>query len=155
MATLTTTITEEITLNGKDRGSSNTMNITSVSDIYHRLVSCPANNDTTVATFQAAVHTSDNANPLACKYIRVTNLDQTNQVVMSLQISNDEDGTADASTSILLTAGQSFMMSSGEEGIATSDANANIITDGDMHDLESIIIDPKGNTLQVDVFIAS
>ena len=155
MATLTTTITEEITLNGKDRGSSNTMNITSVSDIYHRLVSCPANNNTTVATFQDAVHTSDNANPLACKYIRVTNLDQTNEVVMSLQISNDEDGTADASTSILLTAGQSFMMSSGEEGVATASDSAAVITDGDMHDLESIIIDPKGNTVQVEVFIAS
>ena len=155
MATLTTTITEEITLNGKDRGSSNTMNITSVTDIYHRIVSCPANNDTTVATFQAAVHTSDNANPLACKYIRITNLDQSNQVIMSLQISNDEDGTADASTSILLTAGQSFMMSSGEEGIATADNAATIITDANMHDLESIIIDPKGNTVQVEVFIAS
>jgi hypothetical protein len=74
---------------------------------------------------------------------------------MSLQISNDEDGTADASTSILLTAGQSFMMSSGEEGIATSSDNANVITDTNMHDLESIIIDPQGNTVQVEVFIAS
>ena len=103
MATLTSTITESITLNGQDRGSTNTLSIASITQVFHRIVTCPANQDTTVAMFQTEEHTSDGAIDLEdTKYLRITNLDGTNEVILSLQTSNDEDGTADGSTSILL-----------------------------------------------------
>ena len=41
MATLSVTITESVTLNGSDRGSTNSLSITGVNDVYHRIVSCP------------------------------------------------------------------------------------------------------------------
>ena len=119
-------------------------------------MTCPANNDTTVATFQTAVHTADNAIDLEdAKYIRVTNIDETNELVLSLQISNNENGTADGSTSLLLAAGQAFVMGVPHEGTACDSTTATPITDTAMHDLESIIVDPKTNDVIVEVFIAS
>ena len=79
MATLTTTIKEELTLNGIERGSTNILSITSVNEVFQRMVTCPANQDTTIASFKAAVNTSDGSLDLDdVKYIRVTNLDSTN-----------------------------------------------------------------------------
>ncbi len=156
MATLTVTLKEELELNGKDRGSELTLSVGSVTQAYHRIVTCPANNDTTIATFQTAVHTADNAIDLEdAKYIRVTNLDASNEVILSLQISNNENGTADGSTSILLDAGRSYIMGIPHEGIACDDDSAAIITDTALHDLESLVVDPKANSVSVEVFIAS
>lgn len=156
MATLTTTIREELTLNGIERGSTNTLSITGVNEVMQRMVSCPANQDTTIANFQAAVNTSDGALEIgSVKYIRVTNLDTSNEVVLSLQISAAENGTADASTSMLLAAGRSFIMGTPHDGIATDDDGTTVITDSNLTDLESLIVDPKTNAVVVEVFIAS
>lgn len=156
MATLTTTIREELTLNGVERGSTNTLSITGVNEVLQRMVKCPANNDTTIASFQAAVNTSDGALDIDnVKYIRVTNLDSSNELVLSLQISSTENGTADASTSILVGAGRSFIMGSPHDGIATDDDSTTVITDTNLNDLESLIVDPKTSTITVELFIAS
>lgn len=154
MATLNVTITEELTLNGADRGSVNTLSVASVTQVYHRIVTCPASSDTTIATFQTATSTSDNAIDLEdAKYVRVTNLDGSNPVNLSLQVSADEDGAADSSATILLAAGRSYIMGATHDGIAVSDANANIVTA--LTDLESILIDPGSNAVSMEVFIAS
>ena len=156
MATLTVKLTEELELNGRERGSELLLSIASVTQAFHRIITCPASQDTTIATFQTAVHTTDGAVDLEdAKYIRVTNLDTTNEVVLSLQISNDEDGAADASTSLLLAAGRSFIMGAPLEGIACDDDAATIITDAALHNLESLLVDPKGNAVSIEVFIAS
>lgn len=156
MATLTVSLSEKLELNGKNVGGEQRFSIASVTQAYQRIVTCPANNDTTVAAFQTAVHTADNAIDLEdTKYIRVTNIDEANEVVLSLQISNNENGTADGSTSILLAAGQSYVMGAIHEGVACDSTTATVITDTAMHDLESIIIDPKANDVSVEVFVAS
>ncbi len=156
MATLTTTIKEELTLNGIERGSTNILSITSVSEVFQRMVTCPANQDTTIASFKAAVNTSDGSLDLDdVKYIRVTNLDTTNSITLSLQISAAENGTADASTSIRLAAGRSFIMGSPHDGIATDDDGTTVITDSNLNDLESLIVDPMTNSVTVELFIAS
>ncbi len=51
-------------------------------------------------------------------------------------------------------AGQSFLMGTGHESIAVG-SDTTVITDTDVHDLESIIVDPKGNAVDIEVFIAS
>ena len=154
MATLNVTITEELTLNGADRGSTNTLAIASVTQVYHRIVTCPASSDTTIATFQTLTSTSDNAIDLEdAKYIRVTNLDASNPVNLSLQVSVDADGTADASATILLASGRSFIMGATHDGIVVDDDSASIVTS--LTDLESILIDPLTNAVSVEVFIAS
>ena len=154
MATLNVTITEELTLNGADRGSTNTLSVASVTQVYHRIVTCPASSDSTIATFQTLTSTSDNAVDLEdAKYVRVTNLDASNPVNLSLQVSVDEDGAADASATLLLDAGRSFVMGATHDGIVVDDDSASIVTS--LTDLESILIDPGSNAVSVEVFIAS
>jgi len=154
MAVLTVTIKEELTLNGFDRGSANTIAIDSVTQSFNRVVTCPASVDTTVAVFQDGTNTQDGALDLQdVKYVRVTNLDPTNSVNLSLQVSAAENGTADSSCTVLLEAGKSFMMGAVHDGIAVDDDAATIVTT--LTDLESIIVDPSTNEVTVEVFIAS
>ena len=153
MANLVTTITESITLNGKERGSTNSLTIGSVTEIFHRIVTCPSGQDTTVATFQAATNTSDGALDLDnVKYIRLTNLDDSNPINLSLQVAGGEDGTANMSTTVLVAAGRSFIMGSPHDGIALDDDAASIVTS--LVDLESLLVDPSSNNVTIEVFIA-
>jgi len=155
MATLTSTITESISLNGADRGSTNTLTVGSVTQVFHRIVTCKTGVDTTVAVFKESVDDADGALDIEdVKYIRVTNLDTTNPVNLSLQVDAGADNSAaDESATILLAAGHSFIMGVPSDGVAVSDANATLIDA--LHDLESILIDPLSNAVTVEVFIAS
>ena len=157
MATLSVTHTESISLNDREQGGTKTYTIASIADVYKRIVTCPAGSDTTVATFQALTSTSDNAIDLdLTKYIRVTNLDSSNSVNLSLQVAGAEGGTANMSATIVLAAGETFTMGSPHDGIGISDANATIITlAAAINDLESIIVDPGSNAVAVEVFVAS
>lgn len=159
MATLKLSIKEELVLNGKDRGSENILSIAGVTQSFHRIVTCPTGEDTTVATFRNKVTTVADAavdgslDLEDVKYIRVTNLDAANPLNLSLQIAGGKNGVASMSTTVLVAAGGSFIMGVPDDGIATSDADANIVTN--MTDLESILIDPLANSINVEVFIAS
>jgi hypothetical protein len=157
MATLTSTITETVTLNGKERGSEISLDIASVTQVMHRIVTCPTGQDTTVATFASVADDSAVSGSLDVedvKYIRVTNLDTSNPVNLSLQVdAGEDDSAADESATILLAAGRSFVMGVPSDGIAVSDTNATIVTT--LHNLESILIDPLSNDVAVEVFIAS
>jgi len=158
MATLTSTITESISLNGADRGSTNTLSVASVTQVFHRIVTCPTGQDTTVVTFDE--HADDQAGVVGAldvedvKYIRVTNLDNTNPINLSLQIDAGEDNSAaDESATILVAAGRSFIMGAASDGVAVSDANATLIDA--LHNLQALLIDPISNNVTVEVFIAS
>lgn len=154
MATLSTTITESVTLNGAERGSEITLDIAGVTEVMHRIVKCPADQDTTIAVFKGNASEADGALELSnVKYIRLTNLDSTNSINLSLQVETGEDAAADASASLLVAAGRSFIMGSPDSGVAVSDANATIVSS--LNDLESLLIDPGSNTITVEVFIAS
>tara|TARA_Y100001938_G_C7960166_1_gene363883 strand:+ start:233 stop:706 length:474 start_codon:yes stop_codon:yes gene_type:complete len=153
MATLTVTHTESLVLNGKDLGSNNVFNITDVDMSYSRLMKTVASQDNTLVIFRAAENIADSAISVAeAKYIRVTNLDTTNSVTLSLQISADEDGAPDDSTSILLAAGESFVMGTPHDAIATDSTGAGVITT--LVDLESIIAHSGSNTVSLEVFVA-
>ena len=158
MATLTSTITESISLNGADRGSTNTLSVASVTQVFHRIVTCPTGQDTTLVTFDE--HADDQAGTAGAldvedvKYIRVTTLDSSNPVNLSLQIDAGEDNSAaDESATILLAAGRSFVMGAASDGVAVSDANATIVTA--LHNFQALLIDPSSNSVTVEVFIAS
>ena len=153
-ATLTVTLTESITLNGSPQGSTNTLSIGSIKEIYKRIVRCIDDSDCTIATFQTATHTADNAIDLEnVRYIRVTNLDDTNPMNLSLQIAGGEDGSPNMSATVLVSAGESFVLYKVHDGIAVSDANATIVTA--LTDLESLLVDPLSENIDVEVFVAS
>ena len=165
MGVLTVTIKEELSLNGTQQGGINTLSIGSVTQSFKRLVTLPADGggsatQTTIANFRTAVTTADGAlDDDDVKYVRVTNLESTNSVTLSLQLA--ANGGADASTqaTILLEAGKSFML-----GAATGVCNVDITTAGattpsalaQLIDIESIIaINDENATAQLEVFIAS
>jgi hypothetical protein len=155
-STLTVKITESISLNGRNQGSSNTLSIDSINEVYKRIVSCPANSETTIAHFHSSV-ADGTLSPLDIedvKYIRVTNLDNSVNVTLSLQSDiNENDSAADQSASLLLEAGKSFIMGSPNDGIGVSDANANLVTD--LVDLESLVIFTGASIVDVEIFVAS
>ena len=153
-ATMTVSITESISLNGSAQGAVNSFTIDSINEVFKRIVTCPANQDTTVATFQTATNTADNAIDLEdVRYIRLTNLDDTNSINLSLQTAGGEDGSPNMSATILIEAGKSFMMGSPHDGIAMDDDAAGIVTS--LVDLESLLVDPSANAVDVEVFVAS
>mgnify|MGYP003656871465 CR=1 FL=1 len=50
MADLTVTLTETVTLNGSARGSTNTLTVSGVDDVYHRIITVPSGVPVTGAT---------------------------------------------------------------------------------------------------------
>ena len=154
-ATLKVTVEEEITLNGQRQDCKNVLRISDINEIYKRILTCPANNETTVASFHGEVYSDDSTvDKENVKYIRVTNLDGAESLTLSLQIDlNEDDSAADESASILLGPGQSFVMGTPHDAINVSDANANVLTD--LMDLESLLVQPGSNAIDVEIFVAS
>jgi len=161
MANLKVTIREELTLNGYDQGAKNTLTISDVDEVFKRIVTCPANNETTVARFRSSVGnasgtaTFDSALDVQdVKYVRITNLDGSNSLTLSLQVEvGEDDSGADTSASVLVEAGKSFVMGSPHDGISLSDSNANLVTD--LVDLDSLVVQPGSNSVNVEVYVAS
>ena len=116
MATLTVTHTESITLNGQEFGGTNIYTVAGINNIYKRIVTCPANVDTTILRTGVTVDVTDSSMDVQnVKYIRVTNLDSSNSVNVNLQIDVTESGSgasaANETATILLAAGESFVIS--------------------------------------------
>ena len=161
MANLKVKIQEDIILENQDYGSKRTLEISSIDEIYKRIVTCPANAETTVVNFKQVAGAAGGATKFDgaldiqdVRYIRLTNLDSSNSITLSLQVEvGEDDSGADVSASILLEAGKSFMMGSGHDGINVSDANANLVTD--LVDLDSLVVQPGSNAVSVEVFVAS
>ena len=158
MATLNVTHTESITLNSQEFGGTNTFSIASINNIYKRIVTCPANVDTTILRTGVTVDVTDSSMDVQnVNYIRVTNLDSSNSVNVNLQIDVTESGSvasaANETATILLAAGESFVMGTPHDSIAAYDADASVQTT--LHDLESILIDPSANEVKLEIIAAS
>ena len=158
MANLTVTHTESITLNGQDFGNTNVFSITGINNIYKRIVTCPANVDTTILRTGVTVDVTDSSMDVQnVKYIRVTNLDGSNSVNLNLQIDTTESGSGasavNETATILLAAGESFVMGTSHDSIAVYDADGSVQTT--LHVLESILIDPSANEVKLEVIAAS
>jgi hypothetical protein len=161
MADLKVTIREELTLNDYDHGARNSLVIADIDEVFRRILTCPANNETTIARFRSSVGnasgtaTFDSALDVQdVKYVRVTNLDSSNSLTLSLQVEvGEDDSGADTSASVLVEAGKSFIMGSPHDGINLSDTNANLVTD--LVDLDSLVVQPGSNAVDVEVYIAS
>ena len=164
MADLIVTIREELTLNGDSHGAKNTLTISDIDEVFRRILTCPANNETTIARFRSSVGnasgtaTFDSALDVQdVKYVRVTNLDGSNSLTLSLQVEvGEDDSGADTSTSLLVESGKSFMLSSPHDGIgavASGSYNANLVTD--LVDVDSLVVQPGSNSVDVEVYVAS
>ena len=156
--TLKVTITEQCYLNGKNQGGSQTFSVNDVDEVYNRIVTCPANVDTTVFRTGVTVDVTDSSLDVQdVKYIRLTNLDDTDSVNVNLQIDVTESGSGvsdvEETATILLAAGQSFIMGTSHDSIAVYDTDGSVQTT--LHDLESILVDPGANAVDVEIFAVS
>ena len=146
MADLTTTVTENVTINGSVRGSTNTVTTTGINNVYERIVTCTIGQTTHLATF------NDNSYGSAVqidkedvRYIRITNLDTTN----TLELAVVGESTL---YQVLLKAGQSHILCAAEAVmLAEADTSPSF---GTMRFLQNIQVNPAA-TLDVEIFVAS
>ncbi len=149
MATLTTTISESVTLNSATRGSTNTFSVADIIDTFERIVTCINGNVTTIATFAAQPYTSAGAIDVdRCKYVRVTNLDSEAWIEVAVV-------TTASNYQVLLTPGASHILAQAEAvAVAEEDTSP---TFGSLENLASIQVKPVGASFdpRVEIFTAS
>tara|TARA_B100001113_G_scaffold227828_1_gene187058 strand:+ start:298 stop:747 length:450 start_codon:yes stop_codon:yes gene_type:complete len=148
MADLTVTINESVTINGALRGSSNVLTISSITDTFERVVTCPHSNTTTIATFNSNVYGSAGALDLEnCKYIRVTNLSDTANMDLAIVTEN-------TNYQVVMTAGTSHLLCQADTAaIAEADTTPNFPT---LEDITSIQVRPRStDDVDVEIFVAS
>jgi hypothetical protein len=147
MASLTTTVTESVTLNGSVRGSTNTVTTDNIVDVFERILTCAHSNVTTIATFATTPHTSAGALDVEnTAYVRITNLDANQSVHISVV------GTATNYT-VKLRPLTSHMLFNGETVfVAEADTSPGFTS---FENIASIQAKPTGGTdVQVEMFVA-
>lgn len=123
-ATMTILITETISLNGQDKGSTNSFTIASVTEVDQRIVEVPTS-EVVILAFAATNPAAGSFDEADVRWIRITNLDDTNFVQLIFR----EEGNAEFA--IKLEAGRSFVYGASEEGVVdTMDASASALTVG-------------------------
>ena len=147
MATLTATITESCVLNGSNQGSSNTLSVTGINEITKRVVTCTASQTTTIANFGATVHAAaSNIDVEDTRYIRITNLDSSNSITVAMVGASDNfQVVVPGGHSLVFGTPDDFML--GEEDQSPAFAS--------YEDLASIQVNPGGNAVSVELFVAS
>jgi len=149
MADLNISISESVTINGSVRGSSNTVTTTGIVDTLERTISCTHSQTTTIAEFGATPHAAaSNIDRDNVKYLRVTNLDSTNECMLGV--------VTDASNyQVRLRAGASHVLFNGDD-IAIGEEDTTPAFAAITGNLASLQIRPSSsNDIQVEMFIAS
>ena len=146
-ATLVSTISESITLNGKNQGGTTTVSIPDIKSVYKRIITCPANQTTTIATFASTVHASAGAIDVEdARYIRVTNLDATAPITLAVV------GAASL-YQVSLEFGRSHVLAT-PDGLMLAEADASP-SFGTKADIASLQINPASNTVDIEIMVAS
>ena len=145
MADLTTTITENVVLNGSVRGSTNTLTTSNIVDVFERILTCTHTQTTTVAVFNSTPHGADGALDVEnCKYLRVTNLSDDQDMKVAYV-------TAATNYQVTVRAGGSHILFQAEEAlIGEVDASPAFPT---LEDLVTVEVRPSATTdVQVEIF---
>ena len=146
MADLVTTISESVTLNGSVRGSSNSVTTSSIVDVMERIVTCTHSQTTTIAVFGAFPYSSAGAIDVdRTKYIRVTNLDTTNNIELAIVTTN-------TNYQVTITGGNSHILSLGQAVALGEEATTPDF--GTMENITSLQVRPvTTNDAQVELFV--
>jgi len=142
-ATLTVTHTEAVTLNGVDRGVTNTLTIASINEISHRIVTI----DTAAARTLLTLGTTAGAGAFIksnIRYIRITNKDNTNFVTLGML------DTSGDTAYVKLEAGQTFCMYNDDLEANTSGAAFSAFSEIDTFNAQADTAD-----VDLEVFVAS
>tara|TARA_R110000744_G_scaffold365676_1_gene474552 strand:+ start:40 stop:489 length:450 start_codon:yes stop_codon:yes gene_type:complete len=146
MADLVTTLSESVVLNNAVRGSSNSVTTTGINDVMERIVTCTQAVVTTIAVFAALPSTSPGAIDVdRTRYIRVTNLDLTNNIELAIVTTN-------TNYQVTITGGNSHILSLAQAvALGEEDAEPSF---GTMEDITSLQVQPvTANDAQVELFV--
>ena len=144
-ATLTVTVTESISLNGKDQGATNSFTVASINEVYKHIATA-----TTTATTFLKFGTAASAGTLIredVSYLRLTNLDDTNFVTVGLS-----DDSADTAY-FKLEKGQSIIIGGTDEGPQV-DIHATAGAFAAWASVDSLILDADSASCDVEIFAA-
>ena len=144
-ATLTVTVTESISLNGRDQGATNSFTVASINEVYKHIATA-----TTTATTFLKFGTAASAGTLIredVSYLRLTNLDDTNFVTVGLS-----DDSADTAY-FKLEKGQSIIIGGTDEGPQV-DIHATAGAFAAWASVDSLILDADTASCDVEIFAA-
>ena len=151
-STLTVKITEDIFLNGRQQGGENTLSVSSINEISKRIVTITTT-ESAIATFSAAVASAGHYVAADVRYIRFTNLDDTNFITLTFR-NQDNDEAA-----IKLDAGQSFIWNgdnaNGMTAVLNATEDADAASSTNFGSLTNIQADADTAAVDLEVFIAS
>ena len=148
-AKLKVTITESIKLKGKDQGSTTELTINDINEVASRIVTVPTSEVEIIAMSTAV--SSGTFVEGNVRYIRITNLDDTNHVSLTFKNEdNDEFG-------VKLDKGQTFIYNGDLSGgvVDTMEAAATAITPGTFADLVNITALADTAACDLEIFVAS
>jgi len=121
-ATMTVTVTEDITINNKSYGSTQSKSIASIANITKRLVTI-GTTEASILSFGSSVAAGTHI-PGKVKYLRFTNLDDTNHLTLTFQNENADE------FQVKVDAGQSFILAGDNSGGMADVCSANIVNLG-------------------------
>ena len=149
-ATLTVTITEAISLNGQDKGSTNTLTIASITEVLQRIIAVPTS-EMEILAFEASnpgTVTTIGLNEADVRYIRLTNKDDTNFIQITILSENNNE------CAHKLEAGHSLMIPISAEGVVdVHDASASALTVS-FDDITSVTALANTGECDLEIFVA-
>lgn len=144
-STLKVLVKEEITLNGEQQGSETKLDISSVKNISKRLVSTNGTTETTIVSF-STIPAGGTFVESDIRYIRVTNLDDTNYATLNIE------GDSSTDFSVRLDPGSSHLLVSSS---TTGVVDYGSISGGALQDLTAIKATANTAAVDLEVFVAS
>ena len=143
--TLKITLTEQVILNGRDQGSKNTLSIGSINEVSKRIITTNGTSQTAIVSF-AATPAGGFFVDGDVRYVRVTNLDDTNFATLVV--------TGDSSTNfaVRLDPGASYLVTSTS---TTGTADYADISGTTLEDLSQILATANTAAVDLEVFVAS
>ena len=154
MPDFTQTITESWTGDHGTVNSTQSVTISSITDVFKRILTITAGQDAIIASFDANV-----ADTAVCnldienvKYIRVTNLD-SDAVEINIAVDQNNDDSADGNFSYSLTENQSLIFWNASNCVNVHDSSGSVeVVAGD---ITSITANPLSNAGKVEIVAAS
>ena len=150
-STLTVEIKELITLNGKQQGGTISKNTASIAEFTKRILTITTA-ESTIATFSSAVASAGHFTAASVRYIRFTNLDDTNFITLTFRNQDNDE------VSLKIDAGQSFIWNgdnvNGMTAVLNATQDADAASSTNFGSLTNIQADADTATVDLEMFIA-
>lgn len=144
MASLTVTIQEELTINGKDRGNTNSLTINNVTETFNRVLTV-TNTEETILEFQASIPSGGAIVDGTLQYLRITNLNASNTVDLRIQ---DTSNTKEYF--VRIAASESFILFN--DRIDANEANDEAISLSQIEKISADATGSSGETADIEIF---